>query len=39
MIKDEDLEKIRDSARAAWALTIGIIVVVAVVVQLLEYFY
>ena len=39
MIRDEDLQKIRDSARAAWALTIAVIVVVAVVVQLLRYFY
>ncbi len=35
MIRDEDLKKIRESAMAAWALTIGIIVVVAVVVRLL----
>ncbi len=35
MIRDEDLKKIRESAQAAWALTIAVIVVVAVVVRLL----
>jgi heme/copper-type cytochrome/quinol oxidase subunit 1 len=35
MINDDDLRAMRDNALAAWALTIGIIVVVSVIVSIL----
>jgi t-SNARE complex subunit (syntaxin) len=35
MINDEDLRAIRNSACAAWGITIAVIVVIAVIVKLL----
>jgi t-SNARE complex subunit (syntaxin) len=37
MIRDEDLHSIRDSALAAWGITIAIIVVCMVVVKSVIY--